>query len=75
MAVSCDPNALVDAAKCFSCLPPVTNLEVQTYLLAVLAGVTTDPNALAALANQFKTLSPTTLIEVQTYLLCQLVNK
>jgi hypothetical protein len=33
MSLSCDPNDLAQAAKCFKCLMPVTQLEVQTYLL------------------------------------------
>lgn len=33
MAISCDPNALVSAARCFSCLPLPTLNEIDTYLL------------------------------------------
>lgn len=49
-------------------------MQVQTYLLAVLAGGSTDPNVLAEQAKCFKCLSTTTLLEIQVYLLCQLVN-
>lgn len=39
-------NELAALAKCFNCLGPQTQLEVQVYLLATLAGVDPDPNAL-----------------------------
>jgi hypothetical protein len=72
--VNCDTNALALSAKCFDCLSPVTLLEVQTYLLAVIAGVSTDPNTLAAAAKSFQSLNPSTLAEVRVYLLCQIAN-
>ena len=33
MSLSCDPNTLAQLAKCFHCLSPGTQLEVQSYLL------------------------------------------
>lgn len=33
MAISCDPNSLAQAAKCFKCLSPATLKEVKVYLL------------------------------------------
>lgn len=33
MAISCDPNDLAAAARCFKCLSGATLEEVQTYLL------------------------------------------
>lgn len=72
--MDCDTNALAEAAKCFKCLPGSTQLEVQTYLLAILAGASLDPNVLQSAAKDFQRLSPASLIEVQTYLLCQLLN-
>lgn len=57
-----------------SCLPAQTHLEVQTYLLALIAGKAPDPNALAQAAKEFQKLPATTLQEIQVYLLCQILN-
>lgn len=73
--IACDTNSLADAAKCFGCLSPETQLQVQTYLLAQIAGGSTDPNTLAAQAKAFQQLPNSTLGEVQAYLLCQIANK
>lgn len=70
----CDPNTLLAESACMSCLTPVLHAQVQTYLLALLAGASTDPNTLIEAAKCFKCLSPPQLLEVQVYLLCQLVN-
>lgn len=72
--VSCDTNDLAALAKCFSCLDWKTQMEVQTYLLALIANQSTDPNTLAAAAKCFSCLDPKTLLEVKVYLLCQIVN-
>jgi hypothetical protein len=74
MAQSCEPNDLAAAAKCFKCLSPDTLLQVQTFLLARLAGVTTDPNALAQLAKDFQRLPDATLVEINTLLLCRIAG-
>lgn len=75
MSVSCEPNDLAEAAKCFSnCMSTETMLAIQTYLLAVIAGGSTDPQVLAQQAAQFQALRGRQL-EVQSYLLCQIVNK
>lgn len=74
MSVSCDPNDLATAARCFDCLPPSIQLNVQTYLLAVIAGGSTDPNTLAAAASAFQSESAQTLAEIRAYLLCQILN-
>jgi len=77
MAVNCDPSSLADAAKCFdSCIPPGDQLAVQTYLLAVIAGVALDPSALANAARCFQQCIPKgEQLAVQNYLLCLIVNK
>jgi hypothetical protein len=74
MAINCDPNALIAASTAakFCCPSPVTLIEIQTYLLAVIAGGSTDPNTLASQAKGFQTLSHETLLQVQTFLLCQI---
>lgn len=74
MALNCDPNALAQAATCFDCLSPNTQLAVQTYLLALLAGASLNPNTLAAQAAQFEKMNPPTLLEIQAYLLCQIAT-
>lgn len=63
-----DPNALAQAAKAFQRLSPQTLLEIQVYLLAIQAGVTTDPDQLAELAKCFKCLPLPFLRDVGTYL-------
>lgn len=75
MAVSCTPEDLAAAAKCYTnCLSTETMLAVQTYLLAVIAGGSTDPAVLVQEAKAFQALRGRQL-EVQSYLLCQIVNK
>lgn len=74
MAVNCDPNALLDAAKCFRCVPDGMQAAVQTFLLAVIAGGSTDPEVLMKQAACFR-CADGMQAEIQTMLLCQIVNK
>ncbi len=74
MPLNCDPSSLAQAAACMSCLSPATHMEVQTYLLAIMAGQTPDPNALAAAAKSFQSLNPPTLAEIQVMLLCSIAQ-
>jgi hypothetical protein len=74
MALTCTPQALSDATSCFSCLNPIQHLQIQTYLLASIAGVSTDPNTLQRLANGFQGLNPVQLQQIQVYLLCAIAN-
>lgn len=74
MAVDCDPNALQEAAKCFKCIPQGAQAEVQTYLLAVIAGGSLDPNTLMQQAAQFQQIPKGMLGEIQVMLLCNIVN-
>lgn len=67
----CDPDTLLAAAKCFECIPPGAQAQVQTYLLAVLAGASLDPNVLLEQAKCFRCLDGWHA-QVQTYLLCQI---
>ncbi len=39
MAISCDPNDLAAAARCFKCLSGATLEEVQTYLLCQILNI------------------------------------
>ncbi len=72
--ISCDPNDLAGLAKCFNCESPVTLQQIDTYLLALIAGTSTDPNTLALAAKCFDCLPPATLQQVQVYLLCQIAT-
>lgn len=72
--VNCDPNALMAQAKCLECIPPGLQAEVQTFLLAVIAGGSLDPNVLMAQAKCFRCIDGMHP-EVQTYLLCQILAK
>lgn len=70
----CEPQALMTAAKCFTCLGPQQTLAVQTYLLQQIAGDSHTVEELMALAKCFSCLGPKQLREIQAYLLCQIVN-
>ena len=72
--MACEPNTLASDARCFTCLTPVQHMEVQAYLLAVLAGGSTDPNTLAREARCFRCLPPALLEQVKAYLLCQIAT-
>lgn len=71
MSIDCDPNALMQAAKCFSCIPKGSQEEVMVYLLAQIAGGSTDPATLMQEAKCFKCIPKGELEEVMAYLLCQ----
>lgn len=62
-------DALQYDARCFKCLPEATSFEVQTYLLAYIAGGSTDPDTLANQARAFQSLSWTSLMELKLWLL------
>ncbi len=75
MAVACDPASLMAAAKCFSCLTPRQQLQVMTYLSAVLNGSATDKNGVAALLKAsacFGCLSTHQLEQVLAWEWCQI---
>lgn len=72
MSVDCDPNALMQAAKCM-CIPPGKELEVMVYLLQQIAGDTSTPSELMAKAKCICIPKGKTE-EVMVYLLCQILN-
>lgn len=78
MAVNCDPNALMQAAACYKCIPVGMQQEVMVYLLANLlnsqTGASTDPAYLIAQAKCYKCIPSGAQDEVITYLLCQIAN-
>lgn len=74
MAVTCDPNTLAVAAKCFNGYSPLVLRAIRLRLLcAMLNGesMTCDPNTLAVAAKCFIPVDAGTLEAVETYLLCQ----
>ncbi len=74
MAISCEPEDLAAAAKCY-CMDLKMQQAIIVYLLAQIAGGSTEPNALAEEASQFQALSDKSLSQVTAYLLCAIVNK
>lgn len=76
--INCDPTSLMAAARCMSCLTPDQRSLVQTYLLAVIAGVATDKAGVSRLMQQascFSCLTPEQHLMIQTYLECQIQAK
>ncbi len=74
---STDPSDLANAARCYmQCIPPGDHLMVQTYLLAVMAGLhNTSPSDLANSARCFMQCIPIgDQLAVQNYLLVQLLS-
>lgn len=76
MPVSCEPNDLMEAAKCFnSCIPPGMQIAVQTMLLARIAGGSMDPDVLMEQAKCFDKCIPKGFHPaIQDMLLCTIVN-
>lgn len=72
--MNCDPDSLVQAAKCWNCIPPGQQLAVQTYLLAVIAGGSLDPDTLLEEAKCFSCLPPSLLSNIIALLLCNISN-
>lgn len=75
MAINCDPDALMQASSCFSCIPTGAQAEVMLYLLAQIAGGSTDPNTLMQEAACMRCVPKGMLEEVMVFLLCQIANK
>jgi hypothetical protein len=76
---STDPLVLAAAANCImQCIPVGQQLSVQTYLLAVIAGLPTDAAGAAKLANDARCftqcISPGDQLAVQNYILAQLAS-
>ncbi len=77
--ISTDPQTLAAAANCFNCIIPVgEQLAVQTYILAVIAGLPTDQAGVQALVNAARcfscTIPPGDQLAVQNYILAQLAS-
>jgi hypothetical protein len=74
---STDPLVLAAAANCImQCISPGQQLSVQTYLLAVIAGLPTDAAGAAKLANDsrcfMQCIPPGDQLAVQNYILAQI---
>src|SRR5215475_11298876 len=80
MALTCDPSALPNAARCFdSCIPPGMHLSVQTYLLAQIVlkagGISSaNPDALMAAAQCWESCIGGNSMSVQNYMLAVAVT-
>jgi hypothetical protein len=75
MPVSCDPNDLMEGAKCISCATTQAMRDsIKIYLLCQIAGVSTDPNFLLAQANDLQSVPQQSLKAIEVWLLCQIVN-
>lgn len=51
-------SVLANSAKCFRCLSPQTQLEVQVYLLSLIAAVTPTPAVLVPLVVDYPRIPP-----------------
>ena len=71
MALTCDPAALVTAAKCFDCIPRDMQEPLELYLLAVIAGGSLDPATLVKAAACFQCIPKSERENVREYLLCK----
>lgn len=75
MAISCDPNDLMELAKCIDAkIPAGMQGAVQIVLLQQIADNTMTPDELMEAAKCFDAIPPGDQLAVQNYLLCQAVN-
>jgi hypothetical protein len=75
MAVSCDPNDLIEEAKCFRCISGEANAWVMIYLLRNIADLEDmTPEELVKAAKCFECIPPGASQAVMVYLLCQILN-
>jgi len=70
MALSCDPETLAAASKCFNCFDEGQKLNVLIYLFTQVAGVTTDPQTLAVASKCFQCIPEGNKMNVLLYLAC-----
>lgn len=74
---TCNPQELIDAAPCFSCLTPRELKNVATLLLCKIVDpvATCDPKALMASAACFSCLPTHQIDAIQTQLLCEILQQ
>lgn len=76
---NCDPNDLVNAAKCYTCLTPQLSEAIKISLLCQILQnsspmASCDPVTLAAAAKCFMCLTPQQQQAIQTQLLCEILQ-
>jgi hypothetical protein len=74
MPVSCLPNDLLDAARCYRCVPVGEQGAVIIYLLNQILGTGLTTQQLMDNSVCFKCIPSGMQADVQTYLLCQIAN-
>ena len=74
MPISCNPNDLLEGAKCMKCIPSGAQNEVIIYLLNQMLTTPKTTQQLLDGANCYKCIPSGMQQEVQTYLLCQIAN-
>lgn len=73
--MDCTPQALMQEARCYKCIPPRILDAVLTYELATIAGGTMDPRELVREAAQFINCIPPGMQQaVQVKLLCDILD-
>lgn len=72
MSVSCEPNDLMQAAKCF-CYDQKQSDAVEIYLLLQISGLTLTPSELAE-ASACYCMPPKESEAVKAYLLCAILQ-
>ena len=72
--MSCDPNTLLEEAKCLNCVPEGDQLLVAIYLAAQIAGVAADPDQLMADAVCLQCIPESARWQVILYLACQIAS-
>jgi hypothetical protein len=72
--ISCEPNDLIEASKCFKCIPTGTQNEVIIYLLNQMLTTPKTVQELLDGAKCYKCIPQGMQSEVQTYLLCEALN-
>jgi hypothetical protein len=71
---SCEPSDLIEASKCFKCIPTGMQSEVIIYLLNEISGLNLTPQQLMDAAACYKCIPTGMQSEVQTYLLCAIAD-
>lgn len=72
--ISCEPNDLLEAAKCFKCIPSGMQPEVIIYLLNQMLDTPLTVQELEDAAKCYRCIPNGMQVEVQTYLLCQIAS-
>lgn len=75
MAISCDPDTLANASRCYCGITGSQAEAVKIYLLAVAAGKDgLTPDELVAAASCYTCIPPGMSKSVLIYLLCQIAE-